>query len=232
MNTYKCWDFFQKEILFEQKKLKLLFFCLLSGRRRVGNSVIISGLPAGEQEVYPSPPHLLPWLLADLCIASVCKPVQAPLPICNGSMVWLFLWVVLSCMDVIADLTGRPVQASLPICNCALVWLRQFWSAVLFRRFWSDILEKIPKYSRIPVRCGEEISWNLRKLITAQLAVVCISQMCRHYCTKVSTLLHKVLPNGRPAQNYRIMKNIARIANAVTITLYSKAYCCSQLSEM
>ena len=109
-------------------------------------------------------------------------------------------------MDVIADLTGRPVQASLPICNCALVWLRQFWSAVLFRRFWSDILEKIPKYSRIPVRCGEEISWNLRKLITAQLAVVCISQMCRHYCTKVSTLLHKVLPNGRPAQNYRIMK--------------------------
>ena len=69
-------NFFRKKYYLSKKKLKLLFFCLLSGRRRVGNSVIISGLPAGEQEVYPSPPHLLPWLLADLCIASVCKCVQ------------------------------------------------------------------------------------------------------------------------------------------------------------
>ena len=66
---------FQLGILWS-KKLKLLFFCLLSGRRRVGNSVIISGLPAPVEEVYPSPPHLLPWLLGNLC-KHLCQFVTA-----------------------------------------------------------------------------------------------------------------------------------------------------------
>ena len=84
-------------------------------------------------------------------------------------------------MDVIADLTGRPVQASLPICNCALVWLRQFWSAVLFRRFWSDILEKIPKYSR-------EVWWG--NILKPEKADNCAAGSSMYF-TNVSALLHK-----------------------------------------